>query len=73
MMSPEICVEILSPSNCREEMVEKMKLYYAKGTQGVWHCDEEEGRLEFFTAGSAPELVAVYVRCPAFPMWIAVD
>lgn len=71
-VAPEICVEILSPSNCREEMLEKMTLYYAKGAQEVWLCDEE-GRLEFFTAGSAPEPVAVSVLCPGFPLGIAVD
>jgi Uma2 family endonuclease len=70
--APEICVEILSPSNCREEMLEKMTLYYAKGAEEVWLCDEE-GRMEFFTAGSAPQPVAASVLCPDFPAQIDVD
>jgi len=70
--APEICVEILSPSNCREEMLEKMTLYYAKGAQEVWLCDEE-GRLEFFTASSAPHPVPISVLCQAFPLRINVD
>ena len=70
--APEICVEILSPSNCREEMLEKMSLYYASGAEEVWLCDEE-GRMEFFTVSSAPQPVAVSVLCPDFPKQIDVD
>jgi Uma2 family endonuclease len=29
-IAPEICIEILSPSNQRSELLEKMTLYYAK-------------------------------------------
>lgn len=71
-IAPEICVEILSPSNCREEMLEKMTLYYAKGAQEVWLCDEH-GRMEFFTAISAPHPVPASVLCPEFPRQIDVD
>lgn len=71
-IAPEICVEILSPSNSREEMLEKMTLYYAKGAQEVWLCDEE-GRIEFFTALSAPQPVPVSALCPDFPPQINVD
>lgn len=44
--APEICVEILSPSNTAAEMKEKIMLYLAKGAQEVWMCDLE-GRLTF--------------------------
>lgn len=71
-VAPEICVEILSPSNNRPEMLDKMTLYYAKGAQEVWLCDAE-GRMEFFTALSAPEPVAASALCPAFPRNIDVD
>jgi Uma2 family endonuclease len=70
--APEICVEILSPSNCREEMLEKMTLYYAKGAEEVWLCDEA-GHMEFFTARSAPLPVTISVPCPDFPGQIDVD
>ena len=70
--APKICVEILSPSNCREEMLEKMTLYYAKGAEEVWLCDEA-GHMEFFTARSAPLPVTVSVLCPDFPRQIDVD
>lgn len=71
-VAPEICVEIISPSNTREEMLEKMTLYYAKGSQEVWLCNEA-GEVEFFTAESAPDPVASSVLCPDFPKQIDVD
>jgi hypothetical protein len=61
-----------SPSNCREEMLEKMPLYYAKGAEEVWLCDEA-GRMEFFTARSAPLPVTASVLCPDFPPQIDVN
>lgn len=71
-IAPEIRVEILSPSNCREEMLEKMTLYSAKGAQELWLCNED-GHMEFFTASSAPHPVPISVLCPAFPLRINVD
>lgn len=43
---PELCIEITSPSNSREEIQEKVGLYLAKGAREVWVCDEE-GKLSF--------------------------
>jgi Uma2 family endonuclease len=37
--APEICVEILSPSNTEEEMRIKIELYLARGAQEVWLVD----------------------------------
>ena len=71
-VSPEIGVEILSPFNCREEMLEKMALAFAKGAEEVWRCDDA-GRMEFFPAVSASQSVATPVLCPAFPTRINVD
>ncbi|PPD04935.1 MAG: hypothetical protein CTY29_03660 [Methylobacter sp.] len=34
--APEICVEIVSPSNSREEMVNKAQLYLQTGAEEVW-------------------------------------
>lgn len=45
--APEICVEVMSPSNLWAEMEEKVTLYLAKGAQEVWIC-EPDGRLRFF-------------------------
>ena len=33
---PELCVEIVSPSNSKQEMAQKTELYLAKGAQEVW-------------------------------------
>ena len=65
-IAPEICVEILAPSNTKGEMLEKMTLYFAKGAQEVWLCDED-GRMEFFTSLSAPATVLDSALCPQFP------
>ncbi len=34
--APELCVEIVSPSNSKQEMAQKTELYLAKGAQEVW-------------------------------------
>jgi Uma2 family endonuclease len=45
--SPEICVEISSPSNSDRELSAKMKLYFEQGAKEVWICDSF-GNLDFF-------------------------
>ena len=71
-IAPEICIEILSPSNHRAELLEKMTLYYAKGAQEVWLCDEH-GRMEFFSALSAPSSIPASILCPEFPTELVLD
>ena len=39
--APELCVEIISPSNSKGEMNEKIALYLAQGAQEVWLVDED--------------------------------
>ena len=34
--SPELCIEIMSPSNSRAEIENKVELYLAKGASEVW-------------------------------------
>jgi len=46
--APEICIEIVSPSNSREEMDEKIKLYLAKGALEVWIC-ADDGTVSHFS------------------------
>lgn len=67
-IAPEICVEILSPSNKRGEMLGKMQLYYAAGALEVWLCDEH-GDMEFFIREQL-EPVPRSVMCPDFPLCI---
>ncbi len=46
-IAPELCVEIVSPSNSDAEMALKRHLYLAKGAKEVWTCSLE-GRVTFF-------------------------
>jgi Uma2 family endonuclease len=46
-IAPEICVEVISPSNTVKEMLYKKDLYLAAGALEYWLCDRE-GRLRFF-------------------------
>ncbi len=48
-LAPEICVEVLSPTNTGQEINEKRQLYFAAGAEEVWTCDAE-GRVQFFDA-----------------------
>jgi Uma2 family endonuclease len=51
--APEICIEIISPSNVQAEIDEKIGAYLAAGAREVWLVSEE-GRIRYF--GSAGEL-----------------
>jgi len=44
--APEVVVEVLSESNSRAEMNEKRQLYFARGAQEFWLCDQN-GALAF--------------------------
>ena len=46
--APEICVEIVSPSNSKAEITNKINLYLAKGANEVWII-HEDGKIETFT------------------------
>jgi len=61
--APEICVEVLSPSNRADEMDEKRALYFEAGAREVWLCGLD-GKMAFSTPealGTASQL------CPQFP------
>ena len=61
--APEIIVEILSPSNTLAEMEEKKELYFARGAQEVWLC-EEDGLMRFYNNHARLEASAL---APDFP------
>lgn len=63
VLSPEICVEVLSPSNTAAEMEEKMALYFDAGAEEVWFC-EEGGTMRFHSASGLLEKSQL---CPDFP------
>jgi Uma2 family endonuclease len=63
--APEICVEVLSPSNTPAEIAEKMSLYFDAGAKEVWQCDRS-GKISFFADGHSKALRASAL-CPDFP------
>jgi Uma2 family endonuclease len=67
--SPEIMIEIISPSNSRAEMLQKKELYFEKGAQEVWLCTTK-GKMSFFNSKHALENS---VLIPNFPHLIEID
>jgi len=64
--APEICVEVLSPSNTPDEMEEKKNLYFAAGAEEVWLCSEE-GSLTFFSQADPENPQETSSLYPDFP------
>ena len=60
--APEICVEVLSPSNSPEEMGERSTLYFEAGAQEVWLCGLD-GKIAFYTPAPSSQSVL----CNEFP------
>jgi len=52
--APELCVEIVSPSNSQQEMAEKITLYLDAGAREVWIVFEE-GQIEIHDANGRQE------------------
>jgi Uma2 family endonuclease len=65
--APEICVEIMSPSNSTQELQEKASLYFEAGAKEVWICNLL-GHIEMFNSPSS-QIVASSI-CLAFPLQI---
>jgi Uma2 family endonuclease len=64
--APEICVEVLSPSNTRNEIEEKRRLYFEAGAKEVWIC-ERSGRLRFFLRKNPATATGASALCPKMP------
>jgi Uma2 family endonuclease len=65
--APEICVEIVSPSNSRSEITEKRALYFDAGAAEVWLC-ALDGSISFFI--SPHQQLPASSICPPFPVRI---
>ena len=63
--APDICVEVMSPSNTDAELREKMALYFDAGAREVWLCSES-GAMSFFRPGATRPMRASKL-CPQFP------
>jgi Uma2 family endonuclease len=68
-IAPEICVEVMSPSNTKAEMTQKKKLYFAAGAQEVWIC-EASGKLNFYTELGK---IAQSALVPNFPQQVEIE
>ena len=68
--SPELCAEILSPSNTKSEIEEKKSLYFEGGALEVWICDRR-GKMSFFGPGGV--LLRKSRLCLAFPSQLSAD
>ena len=62
-IAPEVCVEIISPSNADAEIEQKKRLYFEAGATEVWTCDAE-GIVQFFQPEKALKASAMV---PGFP------
>ncbi len=67
-VAPEICVEIISPTNVLEEQMHKGSLYLQAGAEEFWLCDEL-GNMRFFDASGSLERSRL---CPEFPRKVVV-
>lgn len=63
--SPELCVEVISPSNTAAEIREKTALYFDAGAHEVWLCSGS-GAMKFMARDTARPLETSQL-CPAFP------
>jgi len=48
-IAPEICVEVVSSSNTKKEMAEKIELYLKQGAKEVWICDQK-AKITFYSS-----------------------
>jgi len=64
LIAPEICVEVMSPSNSFEELQERRRLFFEKGAVEFWLCGLG-GEMSFFDAGGS---IKRSTLCPAFPL-----
>ena len=64
-LAPEICVEVLSPSNSAAEIDEKRARYFDSGAREVWICNLD-GSMSFFV-GPGNLQSSASILCPAFP------
>lgn len=64
--SPEIVIEVASPSNTLAELIEKRLLYFEQGAKEVWIC-EEAGAMLFYRSDGK---MVNSVLCPGFPKTI---
>ncbi|MEM6364198.1 MAG: Uma2 family endonuclease [Planctomycetota bacterium] len=68
-IAPEICIEVISPSNMSDEMIAKRKLYFDAGAIECWTCDQS-GEMAYFVGGDAISSHQHSNLCTTFPSHI---
>ena len=48
--APDLCVEIISPSERPADIARKMREYFSNGAQFLWHVSPEAERVIVFTS-----------------------
>jgi Uma2 family endonuclease len=61
--APEICIEVMSLSNTRAEMREKIALYLGAGAREVWIC-ERDGAMRYFSGEGEHEVSPMVPDAP---------
>jgi Uma2 family endonuclease len=69
VIAPEICIEVVSPSNTADEFAERRRLFFERGALEVWGCDQD-GRLTFFDPAGPVDRSQL---CPQFPAKLEID
>jgi Uma2 family endonuclease len=69
LIAPEICVEVVSPSNIPEELEERKRLFFERGASEFWLCGLD-GQMSFFDPGGSLPRSRV---CPNFPARVVFD
>jgi Uma2 family endonuclease len=70
---PDLCIEILSPSNARTDRVDKFQFYQSKGVACYWIVDPEEQTIEAYTLENGRYVSAgrgageQVIKLPPFP------
>jgi Uma2 family endonuclease len=56
-LAPDLAVEVLSESNTRKEMSDKLQDYFSAGSQLVWYVDPDRREVTVFTSPTASRVV----------------
>jgi Uma2 family endonuclease len=69
LIAPEICVEVVSPSNSEGEIDERKRLFFEKGAVEFWICGMS-GVVSFFDPAGQ---ISVSKLCRDFPKQLVLD
>ena len=65
-IAPEVCIEVLSPSNTDAELATKRALYFDAGAIECWQCDRS-GHMTYYHSSAPNKSTSQSKLCPSFP------